>query len=271
MMNITRDTIDLSVIDHSEKPVFAGIEFDSRPAAMRHLLVAKKVVDRHVGKDNTVGLDIGSKYGMLRRILSEYGIDALRLDVVQREDADGLVIGNGKSLPFPDNSLDFVVVSHVLAHIDDLPPFMAEIRRALKVGGDLIVLQNNRYGWWKYWGYYIKRNDRALHYRTFSSWDIRELLRRSRLQIQEMRSPYYFYLHSKWSDFCFKFDRRHGHRIPSWLATQWLIVASKTEGQVEQDGPIKIPVFARPLVESIALAHSLFMKALELTLRVVGR
>lgn len=271
MITTKKNTIDLSVIDGSKKPIFAGIEFDSRAAAMRHLLVAKKVLDRHGGKVATVGLDIGSKYGFLRRILRNYGIDTLRLDVVTRTDADGLIVGNGKSLPFRDNSLDFIVVSHVLAHIDDLPPFMAEIRRTLKPGGDLIILQNNRYGWWKYWGYYIRRNDRALHYRTFSSWDIKNLLITSKLSLLEMKSPYYFYLHSKVSDFCFKFDRRHGHRIPLWIATQWLVVASKMEGQISKSAQTETPLLLRPLLETTAFLHSVLMKTLEIVLRAANR
>ena len=270
-MNQILDTIDIGIIDHKKKPNIFGVKFDSQPAAMRHLLVAKKIIERQGHKIKPIGLDIGSKYGYLRKILSNFGIETKRLDVVDRNDNEGLIIGNGKSLPFKNNSLDFVVVSHVLAHVDNLTPFMLEINRTLKIGGDLIILQNNRYGWWKYWGYYIRGNDRAFHYRTFSSWDIRELLRKNNMELKEMKSPYYFYLHSKFSNFCFKFDRKFSHLIPNWLATQWLIVAVKSAKISYSNTPIKIPLYTRILIEPIAFCHALIMKKFELILRVFSK
>ena len=63
---------------------------------------------------------------------------------------------------------------------------------------------------------------------------------RNNLRIEEMKSPYYFYLHSKFSDLCFKFDRNYGHLIPNFLATQWLIVATKPEKPLETSSPIKM-------------------------------
>jgi len=269
-MSESQYTINLNEIEDVSKPVFAGVQFDSRPAAMRHLKVAKEVVDRF-GGTGAVGLDIGSKYGLFRRVVKEYGISAIRLDVVVRDDKDGLIVGNGKKLPFNDGVLDFVVVSHVLAHIDDLPPFMSEIRRALKPTGKLFILQNNRYGWWKYWGYYIKRNDRALHYRTFSKWDIRELLRKNGFAINSMKSPYYFYLHSKFSDLCYRFDRKYGGIIPLWLATQWLVVAEASAASDDGGRKIKLSLAAKPLIEVAAFTHSVAMKALELFIRATHK
>ena len=134
---------------------------------------------------------------------------------------------------------------------------------------NLIILQNNRYGWWKYCGYYIRGNDRALHYRTFSLWDIKELLRDNEMKIEEMNSPYYFYLHSKFSDLCFKFDRNFGHLIPNWLATQWLVVATKPEKALKYSSPIKIPFFIRLILEPLAFFHAIFLKKLELISRTI--
>lgn len=148
---------------------------------------------------------------------------------------------------------------------------MKEIRRTLKIGGDLIILQNNRYGWWKYWGYYIRRNDRALHYRTFSLWDIKELLRSNNMKIDEIKSPYYFYLHSKFSYLCFKFDKNYGYLIPNWLATQWLLVATRPDKPLKLSSPIKIPFITRLILEPFAFLHSIFLKKLELIIRTISK
>ena len=60
-----------------------------------------------------------------------------------------------------------------------LDSFMKELHRVLKPNGLHFILQNNRYGWWKYWGYYLKRNDRKYHFRTFSIWDIKRVLKKN--------------------------------------------------------------------------------------------
>jgi len=263
--------IDFTQIDAQKtKPMFEGITFDSRPAAMRHLLLADEI-SSHYAASGAVGLDIGSKYGLLRRILAGRNIDLQRLDVVDREDKDGLHLGDGRHLPFDDGKFDFAVLAHVLAHVEDLPQLMSEIRRVLKPAGRLIILQNNRYGWWKYWGYYIKGNDRAFHYRTFSKWRIEDFLRENGFDVQTMKSPYYFYLHSKFSDFCYNFDRSHGSKIPRWMATQWLITTGRAETVPASPKPIKLPVLLRPFVEAFAFVHAVAMKAFELVVRRFGR
>ena len=122
----------------------------------------------HSDPSGVVGVDVGSKYCHLRELLAEKGLQCYRLDVCPREDKRGMVVGNGRRIPFKDYCLDFMVTSHVLAHIDILVEFLSEASRVLKPRGRLYILQSNGLGWWKFWGYYIVRNDRKAPFRTFT-------------------------------------------------------------------------------------------------------
>ena len=50
------------------------------------------------------------------------------------------VIGDLRHLPLPDDDVDHVACSLVLAHVSDLDPFFAETARVMRPGGHLILL-----------------------------------------------------------------------------------------------------------------------------------
>jgi SAM-dependent methyltransferase len=54
--------------------------------------------------------------------------------------------GNGESVPVADGSMDAVVVSLVLCTVSDLRGTLAEIRRVLKPGGQLVFIEHVRSG-----------------------------------------------------------------------------------------------------------------------------
>jgi ubiquinone/menaquinone biosynthesis C-methylase UbiE len=58
-------------------------------------------------------------------------------------DAD-IVDGIGESIPFADNSFDSVHIGLVLCSVDDVDATLAEIRRVLRPGGRLVVLEHVR-------------------------------------------------------------------------------------------------------------------------------
>jgi demethylmenaquinone methyltransferase/2-methoxy-6-polyprenyl-1,4-benzoquinol methylase len=54
------------------------------------------------------------------------------------------VRGLGESLPFPDESFDFLSMGYALRHVPDLQVAFAEFRRVLKPGGIVLLLEISR-------------------------------------------------------------------------------------------------------------------------------
>jgi SAM-dependent methyltransferase len=214
-----------------------------------------------------VGLEIGAKSGDLSSLLDGFGIRCVRLDIQAREDRQRLILGDGEQLPFRTACLDYVVVSNVLAHVGDVEAVLAEIKRSVKPGGYLFVLQSNRYGWWKFWGYYMLRNDRASHLRTFDLWGLKGLLGSNSFVVKRLFAPYHFYLQAKNWDAMFWLDRRLEGRVPGVVATAWIVVAQRAQHPVAKPGlasrwPLPLVVLATPF-------HSVALKSLDIAIRVV--
>ncbi len=51
------------------------------------------------------------------------------------------VVGRAESLPFPDNSFDFLTMGYALRHVTSLEQTFREYRRVLKPGGKLLILE----------------------------------------------------------------------------------------------------------------------------------
>ena len=264
--------LDIDGITRDEKPSFQGVDFDSRPAALRQLLLVQEIIESFPDAKKVVGLDIGSKYPDLSTMLAGYDVTTVRLDTEWRHNTDLFVVADGQRSPFRSGAFDFAVLSHVMAHVDDIDALIAEAHRIIKPGGTLFIMQNNRYGWWKFWGYYIKRNDRRSHKRTFAEWDMRDVLARNGFTVDRMYPPYYFYLHSKLSRFFYRLDRGLGRKVPNVIATQWVVAARRT-----RDGdpaPLRSPepaLAVRAAITSFAFVQAIAVKAIELSLRAVHR
>ena len=250
---------------------YCGVGFPTKPAALRHLILVREILDRMGPAEPVIGLDVGSKYDDLGHMLGAHGIRCVRIDVESRPSDGEFILADGEALPLNDASVDFIVLSHVMAHAPRLQVFMAEMSRVLKPAGKLFVLQSNALGWWKFWGYYLRRNDRKYHWRTFNVWSIRRCLAENRLLVDTMFSPYYFYLHGKVSDLFFRIDRRLEKRVPNVLATQWVVVAHKAQAGQEVPIPASPPRMAIPALMLLATGQALVVKAVELFLVKVLR
>lgn len=91
-------------------------------------------------------LDAGCGEGVLSLILAARGAEVIGMDISkpnivaanERAKRDGItnvsfLVGDAEALPFPDNSFDLVVSSHVLEHIPDFDKGLTEIMRVTKL------------------------------------------------------------------------------------------------------------------------------------------
>ncbi len=101
---------------------------------------------RRLNRKNAKVLDVGCGRGLLLREFQRQGCD-----VTGTEFSDGacrfaretlnipVKVGLLHELNFPDNSFDVVVMWHVLEHVSDPRPTVAEVSRILKPGGIFLV------------------------------------------------------------------------------------------------------------------------------------
>ena len=95
-------------------------------------------------------LDLGCGYGFVTVEMAKIAREAVGVDISSPRAGNSIPIGlqdrlrfltvDGRSLPFDDNYFDTVLASEVLMMIADPNEFIAEIRRILKPGGRLVVV-----------------------------------------------------------------------------------------------------------------------------------
>jgi SAM-dependent methyltransferase len=104
-------------------------------------------------------LEIGLGYGTVAELLARAGADYHGIDIAdgpvamaraRLEDVPGarpeqVLQGSALELPFPDASFDRVVSIGCLHHTGDLARSIAEVRRVLRPGGELLLMIYNRH------------------------------------------------------------------------------------------------------------------------------
>jgi phosphatidylethanolamine/phosphatidyl-N-methylethanolamine N-methyltransferase len=81
-----------------------------------------------------VGIDLSE--GMLRR--ARRRVEESRMDHVK------LSLGNALELPFPDNTFDHVLLSHVVTVVSDPVKLIEETRRVTRPGGQIVIINHFR-------------------------------------------------------------------------------------------------------------------------------
>ena len=91
-------------------------------------LVARAALELGMPRENITGVDPSS--GMLEQNRLSTGIRLVR--------------GRGETLPFPDDTFDFISMGYALRHVEDLAIFFQELKRVLKPGGTVLILEISR-------------------------------------------------------------------------------------------------------------------------------
>lgn len=96
--------------------------------------------------------DLGCGSGVFTELLRREGLNAVGLDISPRLVALGrakypgleLIEGDAEALPFPDASLDGVLLSGLVHHFPNPRPLAAEVFRVLRAGGRFMAFDPNR-------------------------------------------------------------------------------------------------------------------------------
>ena len=84
-------------------------------------------------------LDFGAGTGLQARQLADLGFDVVAIDLASSEYARHRIFPvtdyDGRHIPLPDRSVDAILSSNVLEHVEDLPAILGEFRRVLRPGG----------------------------------------------------------------------------------------------------------------------------------------
>lgn len=103
-------------------------------------------------RPGTRALDLACGTGDIAFELAERGASVVGLDITPRmielararDPAARFLVGDMMSLPFADNTFDIVTTGYGLRNVPDLVVSIAEIRRVLVPGGQLLSLDFNR-------------------------------------------------------------------------------------------------------------------------------
>lgn len=94
-------------------------------------------------------LDIGCGVGQVVARLTEGGFEAHGVDVSEpniakaRQFSDRCHVYDGRTLPFPDGHFASVGALNVLEHVDEPEAFIAEMVRAVEIGGRVVLSSPN--------------------------------------------------------------------------------------------------------------------------------
>jgi ubiquinone/menaquinone biosynthesis C-methylase UbiE len=101
----------------------------------------------HYSKNKKIGLDIGCKF---RPYEDEYNCEYVGLDLpseIFKEDTKKPhIYGTGESLPFLDNSFDFITTYSVVPYVKNIDNFFNEMHRVLKPSGTAVIIIMNLRG-----------------------------------------------------------------------------------------------------------------------------
>lgn len=149
-------------------------------------------------------LDVGCYDGTISALIKEGGNEVLGVDISERavelakgKGIEARVADMSNRLPFPDSFFDVIFAGEVVEHILDVDFLMAEIKRALKEHGFVVITTPNLASLGRRILLLLGKNplievrwtkESAGHIRYFTKWTLIELLKAHAFRIDVFRS-----------------------------------------------------------------------------------
>jgi len=145
-------------------------------------------------------LDIGCKYALLKNIIEKQGIkiDYYGVDIsdrvfrnIKRFSKSKFIISDvSKSLPFPNETFNFIFALEILEHVENPTKMIYEINRVLKKDGVAVISVPNIYAWNEILANIKKIPDTEGHISSFTYQNIERVLHFSNMKIDKYCGTY---------------------------------------------------------------------------------
>jgi ubiquinone/menaquinone biosynthesis C-methylase UbiE len=179
------------------------------------------------GKKNKSGADLGCGSGVITRQLSAHYKEFIGLDISnnaieycnnKRGVNDTYIRSNLEKIPLNKESINLVVCSEVIEHVEKYETMMLEIKRILKKNGVLILTTPNYSSTWPFveflWDVFGRgRNYRKQHISKMSIKKIKKLMEDNNFKIIEIKtffllSPFLCIFSERLANKLFKLENR---------------------------------------------------------------
>lgn len=126
------------------KPAVFGQNWSPSRYKVLPYFAAERAVFARPDMQRIVEIGCGNGWNMSR--FAQYGRPAIGLDAVSERAAlaathGPALLADGLQLPFAAGSVDLVYIQHVLHHIGDVERALSEVRRVLRPGGALFLVE----------------------------------------------------------------------------------------------------------------------------------
>lgn len=146
---------------------------DPRTTEIRHQIIQSKpflksvyqdwykIIIQSLGDSKNI-LEIGSGAGFLKTYIPSL----FTSEVMEVKNVD--LVADATQLPFPNDSLDVIVMTDVLHHIPSPKEFFSEATRCLCVGGKILMIEP----WPTFWSEFVYKNFHSEPFNKNGDWTI---------------------------------------------------------------------------------------------------
>lgn len=137
-------------IDHYQKDAYNSDYFAERDKGTEHSerRVREYIASQITGKKGLI-LDVGCGKAWVAEMFCPSGFEVISMDISLRNTSKALkkhpfenhfaVVADVFSLPFINNTFDYIIASEIIEHVQDPASFIEKLFNVLKPGGNLII------------------------------------------------------------------------------------------------------------------------------------